>query len=194
MERANQKSTKIGEYLLIFVTILLSFSAYEYIKIFALILKARSYENLIQPQFFVLLTFFLILVEYWWNSFNEIFSISRNISWFFLVLLQPVIFYLVATLLTPEFTELSNFSERFYSNFFENRIQIYILGIILIIVFTKLSEQKFMSLLNLFRLIYLICCILGIIFAAETIQYILSISMLGLTFIFIVKLSWKFFD
>jgi hypothetical protein len=194
MEDQKDESEKVGEYLLIFVTILLSFSAYEYVKVFMFIIKSKSYECLIQPPFLLILSFFVILVEYWWDSFREIYTISKNISWFFLVLLQPIIFYLVATLLTPEFAKLSDFSNKFNSNFFENRIPVYILGILLIIAFTILSQDYRLKAVNLFRFIFALLGVVGIIWSSLIIQYVICSSILVLTILFIIALCWDFFN
>jgi hypothetical protein len=174
-----------GNYLLIFISVLVSYAIYEYIKIFMAVLIHDAYKCILTPSFFLLIAGFILLIEYWWNSYIDRFYCTKSFLRFNLILLQPFIFYLFPNLLFPENINLTVYDD-VVKNLIDNRVKVYILGIILLLIFIYSRDGFKIKEKNYLRYLSILTCILGIIFNSSLAQHIFSSVLLVCTITFIV--------
>jgi len=178
---------KIGEHLAGFVSILFGFAVFEYVKIFLMIMKYNAYNCLLTPAFIIALTSFLLLIEYWWRSFGDPLIVVRNFVWYFLSILQPMIFYLIGALLSPHLKGVSQLSPvDFTQNFNIYRMPIYLSAIILILLFIIVTDGFNVRKVNIIRYTGILLCFIGAFVSVSIIQYLVSIFLLICTCLFII--------
>ncbi len=186
MNAINISEEKKGEYLFIFKSIILSFAVYEYIKIFTLILKAKVFICFITPPSFLAFACFLILLEYWWDAYQDKFFIAKNFFWFMASIFEPLGFYLIAVLLNPNVKNIALTQSLFIQNYYFQKNSIYIIGILLLVLLFITSQDYTLNGINISRIIGIAIFISAIVFDNTIIHYVITILSLVFAIMFIL--------
>lgn len=181
---------KAAEYLFTFKSVLLSFAVFEYIKLFAILLKNKDPYCFLTPPFFFSFACFIILIEYWWNSYHFHDKIADNIYWFILFLIEPIIFYIIAVLLNPELNVLKFSKIIFVENYFDFKLLIYILSSIQIFIFIINNGGLNLMMTNIIRYVVMLILIFSIFINNLTFHYIGTILLMLSSLMYMI-FFWK---
>jgi len=184
---------KASEYLFTFKSVLLSFAVFEYIKLFAILLKSKDPFCFLTPPFFFSFAYFITLIEYWWNSYHFHDKIAKNIYWFILFLIEPIIFYLAAVLLNPEINvdEFSN--EIFIHNYFKFKVMIFLLSSFQLLIFIINNGKFSLTKANIVRYIVILILLFSLFIDNITYNYLVTILLLAFAILYLV-FFWRDLD
>lgn len=189
-EKTNTDNRRKSEYYTIIKSLLISFVLYEHVKYFTMILKTHNFSSFAIPPSILLLTSFLLVIEFWYNSYQDVRYLNANIFKFMITLIDPVIFYSIAITLTPNSNNFKK--ESLMDNFLGNKKTLYglvITELIVCIIFPYIFSQKkkFFNKTNIFRIIAILGCIIGLWLPKELIIWLYNFKdyILAYTFLLI---------
>lgn len=172
MTRSKKTPKEKGIHALLFISIIYGLCVIQFFESWSLVLHTGTFRVLFVPPTILTITASLLLIEFWWASYEFTEVIGSSFPNFLVSILETLLFFLGGSVLKGVFENSHGDIQQLFAAYLSKSHIIYGLGIALQALFLLEDLKRKTIVADVFRIIGIILCLVPIFSKSVAIHYI----------------------